>query len=172
MIKLAFDNDFRQLNHLSVQESFEKIAAVYYPQLQIRLKLIGEIITQRTERNTAAEKAILLRINQEINSMKAKEQTLLLPLLIVLEKEGGKSDCAPFKLTKRHYHSLRSCFQTLTQLLIAGKTAYDTTQLIIEQVNDLEQEFVQLQRAKEKYLFNQFKNCDNSCKIQPYEQGE
>lgn len=172
MIKLAFENDFRQLNYLSVKDIRNKISTMHYPQLQLRLKLITEALEQEFRENAAAEKAILLKIGQELNSMINKEEQLLFPLLQVLEKEQRKSDCEPFKLAKKHYQSLLSGIQNLRCLLQADHIPFSTMEDILEQINGLEDNVVQLQKAKEKYLFNKYKNCNQSCKVVSDEQSK
>lgn len=172
MIKLAFENDFRQLNYLSVKDVRNKISTTHYPQLQLRLKLIAEGLEQEFRKNAAAENAILLKIGQELNSMINKEEMLLFPLLLVLEKEQRKSDCEPFKLTKKHYQSLLSGIQSLRDLLQSDHIPFSTMEDTLEQINELESSVVQLQKAKEKYLFNKYKNCNKSCKVISDEQSK
>jgi len=97
--------------------------------------------------------------------MLAKEQMLLYPLLLVLQKEGRKSDCSPFKLVKKHYQSLLSNLQNLRFQLLSDTTAFTQLQPVLAQVDELENSIIHLQRAKEKHLFAPLKFCRNDCKI-------
>jgi hypothetical protein len=165
MIKQAFETDFHQLGHLTVREMTERIIQVHYPQLTVRLNRVEEQITRPGAWNNAEEKAILVRIRQELNGMLAKEQMLLFPLLLLLQKENRKSDCSPFKLVKKHYQSLLSCLQNLRFLLRADTTTYEQQQPVLAEIDELETCIMRLQRVKEKHLFAPFKDCNNNCKI-------
>ena len=165
MIKLAFDADFHQLEQMTIQEITDRIIHIHYPQLTVRLNLIEEQIMLQAINNNAVEKAALASIRQELNGMLAKEQMLLYPLLLILQKENRKSDCAPFKLVKKHYRALLSNLQNLRFQLLAITAALPQLQPALIQIDELEDSIVHLQRAKEKHLFAPFKYCRNDCKI-------
>lgn len=167
MIKLDFDNDFHQMEYMPLTEITDKLIHIHYPQLRFRLNQIEDSLCSLNTSNKAAEKAILIKIRQELNSLIEKERLLIFPLLLILQKERRQTDCSPFKLAKKHYQSLISCMQGLKLMLHSDNCEQELMPVIIQQIDDFEKNVIQLQRTKEKNLFAPFKNCNNNCKIKP-----
>ncbi len=168
MIAPAFDTNFRHIKGMPTAGITDSLINVYYPQLSIFIDYIDTSISELFGNDSTARKAILHRIQQELGGMVSKEKMILFPLLATLEREDRKSDCGPFKLVKKHYHSLLSAIQSLKYLLQEDTVSNKITPELLKQVNDLESGIVELQRAKEKHLFNRFKSCNNNCQISAY----
>ncbi len=164
MTKLASDNDLLLAEHLPVQEITERIIHFHYPLLISRLNHIEEYIASQNKTEAASWKDILIKLRQELNSMLAKEQMLLYPFLIILQQQNRKSDCSPFKLVKKHYQNLLSSIHHLKSMLRSDQTI-SQQQTILKQVSELEANIIQLQRIKEKQLFEPFRDCNQNCKI-------
>jgi hypothetical protein len=172
MVKLTFDTNLSQLNGLPVQGCIDKILQVYYPQLILRIKLIAEALAYQTNGNMAAERAVLLKVQQELNGMMEKEKLLLFPLFLILDREQRTTGCEPFKLVKKHYQSLLSGIQHLKKMIESRMGGEANLHRIIEETAALEKGIIGLQRAKEKYLFFKFRSCDNQCKLAIHEQNQ
>lgn len=146
---------------MPVQSMTEALLHIYYPRLSLRLHSAEESIGNKDTKDNAAARTLLTLIRQELNSMIGKEQQLLFPLLLILEREQRQSDCAPFKLVKKHVQSLLTHTQTLKHHLSSDPDSAQAQELL----GRFEVHMTRLQRAKEKYLFNRFKRCSATCKL-------
>lgn len=153
---------------MPVQSMTEALLHIYYPRLSLRLHAVEESIGNKDTKDNASARTMLTMIRQELNSMISKEQQLLFPLLLILEQEQRQSDCAPFKLIKKHVQSLLIHTQSLKQHLSSDPDSAQAR----EQLSRFEMHMTRLQRAKEKYLFNRFKRCNANCKIATNEPGK
>jgi len=154
MVPMTCNTGTDRLKHLTVADFNEQLTQVHYPEWLLQLHLI------ETGLKETAELDIMAEIKQAFHSMLEKEKVHVFPALLLLEQQGKTTDCKLFKLASVHYSFALSAMQQLKH----RSCTESNTSYIPGQIKEMEKALIELQKAKEQYLFNRFKSCEGSCR--------
>lgn len=159
-------SDMEQLQSFTVDRFMDQLSDVYYPCMLTKFRFLTKMLEETRIAGAETGMTLMQKVKQEFECILQKEEVLVFPVLKILEQESKTTDCKLFKLTKLNYTIALSAIQQLKELLSAYKQEHVLHLMI--RIKEMETDFIQLQKAKEKYLFSRFKSCKSSCKV--YEQ--